>query len=323
MKADWVGVQKTDPSPIVYLSGGICSARGRDGLEQAYEEADPYAICVSYLYIKEESNCRSGLAAEMEIATRRGVRIFVDSGAFTFQIQGRHPTDGKVPLEAQVEAYAKRYVAWIKQYPPGTFDFYVTLDYRTHCPTIYKMTKHLYALGIRPIPVYHGDMGTEWMQRYVDDGHTFIGIGLNKTTTIPTGEHRRRFYDRCFDFSTKAGISLHGFMCTGSDMFAYPWYSCDSASWIKTAGMGGILAFDQTHTGKVKARVQYLSRRGLPDYVKPLEHVREQIAALGYTIEELQDSRYKRSIYNIKALQQAAGGMKMTMRNSKWKGTLC
>lgn len=329
--SDWKPQLGSATKPIVYLSGNVAAPNVPPTYQRVYEATGHEHFCVSYLYCaKEEERYSKDVDEGMKFGFANKLHMFLDSGAFSFQAHTYSKDVGVEERSRRGEAvhqrakdFAKRYVAFVKSHPPGAFDFYVNLDYVTSCPVIYEMHEYLNKLGIRPIPVYHGDMGTDWMQRYVDGGHKLIGIGLNRAAGAQMGAKRRRYYDKCFEFATKAGISLHGFMCTGSDMFAYPWYSVDSASWAKLAATGSIFRFIREGR-RVRVVSCEISKKKTPKWVGEYSDLKDEVARHGYTFEELQSSYVARGLYNVKVLREAIMKKQgLTRKEVNWKGVLC
>lgn len=96
--------------------------------------------------------------------------------------------------------------------------------------------------GLDPLPVYHYGENPRYLERMLDYGCPYIGIG--GLVGVP-GERRRMWLDRVFDRLTdddgKAIVRTHGFGMTSIPLiFRYPWYSVDSTTWIKVTAMGAV-----------------------------------------------------------------------------------
>lgn len=96
--------------------------------------------------------------------------------------------------------------------------------------------------GLDPLPVYHYGENPRYLERMLEYGCPYIGIG--GLVGIP-GERRRVWLDRVFDRLTndegKPIVQTHGFGMTSIPLiFRYPWYSVDSTTWIKVTAMGGV-----------------------------------------------------------------------------------
>lgn len=286
--ADWPGPQPQDPRPIYYIGG----AR-RHHIEALYTVPDPrlHFFCISYFYEF------GGSGATLESFTKHHSRVFCDSGAFTFLVQAYRKGTSTRELEAQVNAYLTGgnkdrypgYVPWLRS-KPYPFDFYVTLDYRMEAPLVYRVTQRLRKLGLRPVPVYHGDASLSWLQRYIDEGYRLIGISKGFFRGRP-GE-LRKFYDQVFNLTESQGVACHGFACTGADMFRYPWYSVDSTTLVIQSGRGNLLRangifvnISEGATGNVLG-----------------EETRHQIQQYGLDFETLRVDYKERLKYNARVL---------------------
>jgi hypothetical protein len=216
-----------------------------------------------------------------------------------------------------VGSFMAGYAKFIKAHA-GKFDFYVTFDYITHCPTIYKVTHQLQEMGIRPIPTYHGDMSIDWMQRYVDEGHKLIGIG--GTPGNKTAAKQQFYYDQVFNFATKRGIYLHGFGQTSPRfMFGYPWMSVDSTSWLKPAAFGRILL--PVPGGKtVKLASVIVSEWRLDKTLSEgaLGNIVEEVERRGFSFEDMKTKLSERALFNAVIFQEISHGQNYQPR-VEWK----
>ncbi len=97
-----------------------------------------------------------------------------------------------------------------------------------------KMEKH----GLSPIPVFHQGERWYWLKRLIDEGYTYIGISpANDRST----DDKRHWLDEAFGFIPPF-IKTHAFGMTQVELLhRYPWYSCDSMTWMITAANGGVL----------------------------------------------------------------------------------
>ncbi len=200
-------------------------------------------------------------------------------------------------MDAQVDGYLERYARWVEKYEKK-FDFYVTFDYVVEAPIVWQVTRKLQKLGARPVPVYHGDQSISWFQKYIDEGHRLIGLSkrffLNDLRSGLT-----RYYDQIFNLAEKQGVACHGFAATGSEAWRYPWYSIDSTSLVKEAGMGTIRFID--HRGlyrKVPISNNTISNG------KVEEELFQLIQKRKFTLEQLREERTSRVLFNAISLQE-------------------
>src|SRR5262249_7897193 len=96
--------------------------------------------------------------------------------------------------------------------------------------------------GLRPLPVFHQGEDFPWLEQMLKDGEGYIGISTAKNHRRPV---QQQWLDIVFAAMTdRAGcplIRVHGFGSAHFDWLQrYPFYSVDSAGWIKAAINGKI-----------------------------------------------------------------------------------
>lgn len=102
---------------------------------------------------------------------------------------------------------------------------------------------YMKAEGLDPLPVYHYGEDFKFLDRMLDYGCQYIGIG--GLVSVP-GQMRKHWLDRLFkritDADGKPLVKTHGFGMTSVPLiFRYPWYSVDSTSWIQATANGAVL----------------------------------------------------------------------------------
>lgn len=91
--------------------------------------------------------------------------------------------------------------------------------------------------GLTPIPVFHQDEDFDWLELMVDAGETFIGLSPFRRRSPSQKMH---WLDRCFDI-IGPNIRVHAFGVTDPVLvLRYPFFSCDSTTWMLRAGYGQI-----------------------------------------------------------------------------------
>ena len=103
---------------------------------------------------------------------------------------------------------------------------------------LYMVNEH----NLSPLPVYHYGESRRFLDRMLDHGCDYIGIG--GLVGIP-GAQRRTWLDGVFHHITDAAgmpkVKTHGFGMTSVPLiFRYPWYSIDSTTWIMISASGSI-----------------------------------------------------------------------------------
>jgi len=94
------------------------------------------------------------------------------------------------------------------------------------------------------IPVYHRGENLSWLEKYLDFGCTYLGIGLSGA--LGAVGDAKKFWLKdlrryLFDAAGKPVIKTHGFAVMAWEMMiAMPWHSVDSASWVRHPAYGKI-----------------------------------------------------------------------------------
>jgi hypothetical protein len=94
------------------------------------------------------------------------------------------------------------------------------------------------------LPVIHYGTPLKWVEKHLDEGYEYIGLG-------GIGQEISRYVyfrwaDSVFNLlcSNRKRLPIaktHGFAMTAYGLLIrYPWYSVDSASWVKAAGFGNV-----------------------------------------------------------------------------------
>lgn len=333
-KADWIGVQKDDPTPIVYFSGTCASD---EFPESAFVDmAHMRFRCLSYAYAGPGSPLfQKRFLRSMKFCLENNIRVFLDSGGYTFHEINRKLAAGKGVKTFQnqdfsIETYTANYVKYLKaMYGKNeTFDFYVGIDSIKQAKRIYEDHKALEATGVCPIPVYHGDASMDWVQRYIDEGHRLIGVGLDRLGK--SNKFRlRQYYSTVLDYCAKRGVQCHGFAVTGDLMYEFPFYSVDSTSWVKAAAYGKIIDWraDKHRVALIhvsnesRGKLLTTSLSKIPK--QGFKELRTRTEALGFDLERLQKSFHYRCLYNARVtVESIKQNQASLMKWRKWESVL-
>ena len=178
---------------------------------------------------------------------------FFDSGAYSQKQEAKkYGRMNKVSRWAYYDtedffAYMDRYACFVKKYS-ASIDYYANVDAIFHPELTYRNQKYLEEKhGLSPVPVVHYShrRDVSWVQRYMDEGYTFIGIG--GMAEDASQEECRTWIDAVFDLVCDTPdrcprVHLHGFGITTHWMlWRWPWASVDSTAWSKGAAFGRIL----------------------------------------------------------------------------------
>lgn len=169
--------------------------------------------------------------------------LFLDSGAFTAFTKNK-------------EIDIDRYGSFLQATKPmwkatSSLDFIGRGD--EAAKRSYNNFQHLIKQGHDVCPVFHVREPDSWLQRYIDEGWSYIFIGgMVPETTGWLQDRLDHLFDRLLcrrDGSPR--VRTHGFgLTTQALMFRYPWFSVDSTSWLMT-GIFGSCVFS---TGQGKLR---------------------------------------------------------------------
>lgn len=177
---------------------------------------------------------------------------FLDSGAFSQQQEAakRQLAGGTLQdyyRTAEYHEYRDRYAEFVKRYRKA-IDYYANLDVIGDPELTWRNQQYLEQVHhCTPIPVVH--YGTDddfgWLCDYIFSGYDYIALGgLVGNTTKPAC---REWIRRCFGIAAELStpdkqIKIHGFgVGSQISMSLFPWYSVDTAGWVKTSGTGYIL----------------------------------------------------------------------------------
>ena len=214
----------------------------------------------------QKSHLRSFIE-ELEACRKMGFHLFLDSGAFSLAKEHTLGT-GKVfkgdyermaKAGSDIDAYTEAYVKFCDE-EGWRFDVYANLDYVQRSAVVWDMQEKLQSLGLHPIPTIHGDDGLHWVERYIDSGHTYLGVSAGARR----GSYAAIFpyLDAVFELAAKHGTKLHGYAMTSPKVIVqYPWYSVDSSTFLKTAINAQVFAprpdkgYNRLHIRSVTGRV--------------------------------------------------------------------
>ena len=186
----------------------------------------PFKILLSYHYFRTNN-----LDADVAKYFPQPPHIFGDSGAYSAMTQG-------APIDLG------EYADWCHRWK-HLFDVYVNLDViGASVESANKTWKNQVALekrGLAPLPVFHAGEPWSALDRLLDHGYTYIGLG---------GLVARRMQQimpwliSCFRRAEGRAV-FHGFgLTTWSVVRLLPFYSIDSSSWGSGFRYGSLNLFD-------------------------------------------------------------------------------
>lgn len=281
----------------------------------ALREAQHWMVLHSFFHISKERPLpeRPTTTTTTTMITPDQFRFFLDSGAYSAW------TKGSVIDIDEYCAFIRANIEHIDVYPcldviPGKPGAYNATEKERDEAAEATWRNYLYMVGegLDPIPVYHYGEGMQHLERMLDYGCQYIGIGGLVAVPNPL---RVLWLDRVFKRITNAKgeplVKTHGFGMTSVNLiFRYPWYSVDSTTWIKQTMSGNVylpalvgdeFVFDQTPRTVVVSKDA--PKRG-PDCAASFSPRMRAIldrwlAMCGKTLEEVSEHYYHRAVVNV------------------------
>jgi hypothetical protein len=190
----------------------------------------------SYFYLMRKGK----QTLKNRVTIRPDLQMIVDSGAHTFIVKEEYKDK---PL-SYWENYLEKYTKWARDNRDYVFAI-VELDIDSLVGTVQvdkwreKYFEPLEKEGIQVIYVWHGVRGEKEWERMCKK-YRYCGISLNEAAA---GFDERKVA-RMFNIAKRYNTRLHGFAVSGKMMEEYPWYSCDSSTWLVGTQYGEVNHFD-------------------------------------------------------------------------------
>lgn len=257
-----------------------------------------------------------GFEGSYKACVDNGVGIMMDSGIISYRgykhtmaKKGDVKALAKLPDE---ETFVQWYVDWVKKNSKD-WAFYVTADLKPIASDVLKWHTKLEDQGLRPVPVFHGDVGVEWLKRYVDRGYDYVCIGGSSISRSGKKRDYVQYLDGIFNFGAKHNIKYHGLAMTSPwIMMTWPWFSVDSSWWSRSAGYGSIMKFDPIaermsilHVSPRHSKSQ-LSDSHFKNNKIAMQKLREELKFEGFDLDLLRESFTERHVYNSRAMTSMA-----------------
>jgi len=159
-------------------------------------------------------------------AKEKKVSLFLDSGAYSAFTQG-------------IEIDIQEYIAFVKANEQH-LEVYANLDVIGDAEATYKNQMIMEEAGLDPMPCFHYGEPFSWLEKYLDEDYEYIALGV---AGVKDKNQLSRWLDHCWslicDDDGMPRAKMHGFAITSVGLMSrYPWYSCDSTSWVMTSRFG-------------------------------------------------------------------------------------
>lgn len=222
-------------------------------------------------------------------------KVFVDSGAFSAYTLGV-----EIDLPTYCD-YIKRNMDIIRVEEGSVMAS--VLDGIGDPLQTYRNQLRMESLGVRPLPCFHAGEDERYLEWYIKNYEYITLGGMVGSSTKQLCIWLDRIWDRYLtDGSGNPRIKVHGFGITAIPiMERYPWYSCDSSSWIQTAAFGGILT---PNHGPINVSEKSPSRHDAGQHATTLTQIEQDylfqmLEKQGFTYERLSKVYESRAAYNL------------------------
>lgn len=236
----------------------------------------------SYHYVHKQS--------VVDMMRRDGVKVFLDSGAFSAFTQGV-----EIDLDAYCE-YIKRNqdIILVASVLDGIGDPLKT----------WQNQQRMQANGVRPLPCFHYGEDERYLEDYIAN-YEYITLG----GMVPINKEQLQFWlDRIWSryLTDKDGLPIrkvHGFGLTRVGLMQrYPWYSIDSSSWVQSARTGAIMIPEH---GVVMVSNDSPSRKEQGRHINTIPKMEREviiraIEKRGYELQRLQETYLARWTFNMR-----------------------
>jgi hypothetical protein len=147
-------------------------------------------------------------------------------------------------FRAYCEYYAK-WIKWVQSKPGGKEVIFANVDAISNPQLTWEIQKFFeLELGVMPVPIVHYGTPMKYVDLYLADGsYTLLGVG-----GLGQGVNRHQYFGWADVFfkhicpesnDYKPFIRTHGFAMTSYELMCrYPWWSVDSATWVKLSAYG-------------------------------------------------------------------------------------
>lgn len=244
-------------------------------------------VLESYHYVEKQ--------AYVDHMRRCGAKVFLDSGAFSAYHLGAHidikeyceyiwrnhdiiRTEDGMPMASVLDGIGDPEQTWLNQL-------------------------EMERLGVPALPCFHFGEPEHYLERYVAN-YPYITIGGMVGKSVP---QLMVWLDRIWnkymvDGSGRPKLKVHAFGITSIPiMESYPWFSCDSSSWIQMAAFGAAMLPD---SGPMKVSEKSPSRHDAGQHASTLtpieqEHVFKVMRDNGFDYDRLSKVYESRAVWNL------------------------
>lgn len=194
--------------------------------------------------------------------------------------------------------------------------------------TSFKNYEQLRSRGLVVMPVFHCGESFSWLERMVDSGADYLGlggtVGKNQRTKV-------EFFKRCFSILGRADrhIQTHGFGCTSPALVrAFPFTSVDSTSWVMGGANGYLMVPMATSKGFDYHRLHQVRVTGMGDSRGQVgmmgdlswRHIVGFLEGIGTSLPEVRVDQPSRNYVNAHSTNKMVELCGASMFFSTWMG---
>jgi len=220
---------------------------------------------------------------------RDGVKVFLDSGAFSAFTKG-------------VDVDMKGYCRYIQE-NADIIEVASVLDKIGSDQGTYENQGAMERLGVNPLPCFHYGEDLRYLEYYVDN-YEYITLGGMVGKPVP---QLILWLDDLWknylaDKEGKPKLRIHGFGLTSLPLMRrYPWYSVDSSTWVQWAANGMILV---PSLGQINISNKSSARKIPGQHIDSIPEpqrvaVEAEIRRFGFDPDRLRSEYIARWIFNI------------------------
>lgn len=167
----------------------------------------------------------------------------------------------------------------------------------------YQNQKQMESFGVTPLPCFHKNEDPRYLEYYLSN-YEYITIGGMVGSSVKSLEmYLDEIWEKyMLDSSGNPKCKVHGFGMTSLKLMKrYPWYSCDSSSWIQVAAFGSIQHLD---LGVIPISDKSPSRKTMGRHLTTLtepekDYIEKEIENTGFNHERLSQVYESRAVFNI------------------------
>ena len=249
-------------------------------------------ILESYHYVKGQKYVND--------MRRNNAQVFLDSGAFSAHTLG---------VQLDIKAYCNYIVRNkdIIKVEDGVMMASV-LDGIGDPLLTYQNQKAMEYYGVTPLPCFHAGEDERYLEYYVEN-YPYITLGgMVGSSTQQLTIWLDRIWDKYLvDHAGRPKLKVHGFGITAIPLMErYPWWSCDSSSWIQATSFGSIVS---PKFGPLNISDRSPARHAAGQHIMSLSEIEqktviEHIESSGFTYDRLSTVYQSRAAYNLMAYNE-------------------